>query len=214
MPVRNQRGVAKWVKILLWTTVILLVLSLATCTIGGLFLFKSATDATDPKKIAPILDSMVSMTTPLPDKFKLQMAVDMYDLMKVKFACLKNKDATLEFYIVRFKNSEKTEYTAQQFIDEMANNKKTIASAGAASEAMKGFVVKEKGSMQVAGVDMPIAIGTTENEVSQIKRPALFGCIVPDKTNIQLICAFGPEGKEELDKKSVSEFFDLIKAVK
>lgn len=213
MPVRNQRGVAKWVKILLWTVVGFMVLSLATCTIGGLFIFKGATDATDAKKIAPILESMVTFEKPLPDKYKLQMAMDYYDALKFKFAALKDKDAVIEFYLVRFKNTDKPDYTSEQFIDELAT-KKQVEGAGAASEAMKEFVLKEKGTMKVAGIEMPFALGTTENTVSQKKRPALFGCIVPGDQKVQLLCAFGPEGEEDLNKKAVSEFFGLIKAVK
>lgn len=213
MPIRNQRGVAKWVKVLLWTVVIILVLSLATCTIGGLFLFKSASDATDIKKITPIVDSMVTFEGPLPDKYKMQMAMDYYDALKFKFAALKDQDAVIEFYLVRFKNTDKPDYSSEQFIDELAV-KKQVDGAGAASEAMKEFVIKEKGSMKVAGVDMPFAIGTTENTVSQKKRPALFGCIIPGDNKVQLLCAFGPEGQEDLNKKAVSEFFGLIKAVK
>ncbi len=213
MPARNQRGVAKWVKILLWTTVILLVLSLATCTMGGLFVLKSATDATDIKKITPIVDSMVTFEGPLPDKYKMQMAMDYYDALKFKFAAIKDKETNLEFYLVRFKNTDKPDYTSEQFIDELAV-KKQVEGAGAASEAMKEFVLKEKGSMKVAGVDMPFALGTTENTVSEKKRAALFGCVIPGKDKVQLLCAFGPEGAEELNKKAASEFFNLIKAVK
>jgi len=212
MAVRNQRGVAKWVKVLLWTVVIILVLSLATCTIGGLFIFKTATDSTDIKKITPILDSMVEFEKALPERYKLQMAMDYYDALKFKFAAVKDKEATLEFYLVRFKNTDKPDYTAEQFVDELAA-KKQVEGAGAASEAMKGFVLKEKGSMKVAGIEMPFALGTTET-ASGIKRPALFGCIIPNKDTVQLLCAFGPEGTEQLDKKAASEFFGQIKTVK
>lgn len=213
MPVRNQRGVAKWVKIVLWSVVGVLILSLATCTIGGLLIFKGATDATDAKKIAPILESMVSFEKPLPDKYKLQMAMDYYDALKFKFAALKDKDATIEFYLVRFKNTDKSNYTAEQFVDELAT-KKQVEGAGAASDAMKEFVLKEKGSAKVAGIDMPFALGTTENSATQKTRPALFGCIVPGDQKVQLLCAFGPEGEENLNKKAVFDFFGLIKAIK
>ncbi len=213
MPIRNQRGVAKWVKILLWTIVVLLILSLATCTIGGIFLFKGVNEATDPKKVAAITNSMMTLADPLPEKYKMQVGMDCFNSLSFKFVCIKDKEAVMEYYIVMFKNSENREYTAKQFVTELSNKKNIPSGAGTASEAMKGFTAKEQITMKAAGRDVPCAVGVTENSVQGQKRPALFGCIIPEKSRILLLCAFGPEGTEELNKTAVSEFFALIKSV-
>lgn len=211
MPRRNQRGVAKWVKILLWTIVVILILSLATCTIGGYFLFNAVKDISDPKKAAAVAGSMVTLPDPMPEKYKWQIGIDAYSTpAPFKVVCLKDKEATMEYYMVLLKNTDGKDFTPEQFAREVAEKKNIPQGVG--GDAVKGFSVKEQATMTVAGKEMPCAIGVTDGVHSE-KRPALIGCIMPDKNRVLLLCAYGPEGTEELNKKAVSEFFGLIKSV-
>ncbi len=212
MPVRNQRGVAKWVKILLWTIVVILILSLATCTIGGYLLFNSVKEMADPKKAAAVAASMVTLPDPLPEKYKWQVGLDAFETpVPVKVVCLKDKEATMEYYIILLKNSGDKDLTPEQFAREIAEKKNIPQGVG--GDAVKGFSVKEQATMTVAGKEMPCAIGVTDG-VHSDQRPALIGCLMPDKTRVLLLCAYGPEGTAELNKKAVSEFFGMIKEVR
>jgi preprotein translocase subunit YajC len=153
---RNQYGMALWIKILLGLFATGLLIAIAI----GIITFTVIKDAMDPKKTQETANKICTLVDPLPAPYAYgQMNVSMGGFM---FALINNKSTNGLYFLIKSPRKAKDE-NAQSAIEKVANGESALPSAngtvtssgasGSASSKTK-MTVEDKGTLDVAGEKM------------------------------------------------------------
>ncbi|MBS1993932.1 MAG: hypothetical protein JSS83_25650 [Cyanobacteria bacterium SZAS LIN-3] len=153
---RNQHGMALWIKILLGLFATGLLIAIAI----GIITFSVVKDAMDPKKTQETANKICTLVDPLPAPYEYgKMNVNMGGFM---FALINNNSSKGLYFLIKSPRKAKDE-NAQTAIEKVANGESALPSAsgtvtssgssGSASTKAK-MTVEDKGVLDVAGEKM------------------------------------------------------------
>lgn len=203
---RNQRGLATWAKWLIGIFATFLVLGLATCGIIGFATFNTVKDAMNPEKAKELASTMVTIKDPLPAPYEYKLGMNI--LGTVSFVTIMNDDKQYTYSLVQMQNNDSPDVTADELVEQLASQGVPSGTSGAASK----IDVQDKGSMTVAGKEMPYVIGSADNKGQKV--PALMGVVVPESKKVLMLIVFGPATNSSVDLEETKNFFQNIEAFK
>jgi len=186
--IRNQYGLALWVKILLGLFATGLLIAVAI----GIIAFTVVKDAMDPKKTKETANKICALADPLPAPFEYgQMNLSMGGLS----LALVNNTASKALYIL-IKSPHKEGEDAQKAIDKVANGETSLPSANgtvtsteaSGSASSKNTIkVEDKGVLDVADSKMyyvkgkatsqKAATGATSASTGPVQMDTFFGAV-------------------------------------
>jgi hypothetical protein len=198
---------ALWLKITIAVVVLGLISGLGLLAAGGMFLFNTAQQVMDPKKVSQVSDSIAKIEDPLPRGFSRIMAVDVMGLSEAGFT---NTRKRLSIMLMKMPKSAKT--TSADFLVDHC-----IKSGAPTGINTSGFAnmntpmeIQSRGRMVVGGEDMPYAIGL--RQINNVKIFQMFGCVVPKRTGTPILILGQSTRTNSYNLESTKEFLAAIKS--
>jgi hypothetical protein len=207
---RNNKGIATWLKWLLGLMAVAFVLCLATCGLGGFFVYQAFQDGTDPVKAEKVANTIVQIKQ-LPPNYKYSFGMDMMVMTMVVVTNSSNKMTYMLFKVptstAQGANQPKS---ADEFVEQMAAQ--GVPTAGG-SGSKTTITVKEKGKTKVGNTEMPYIIGVSQSSSGK-QQPAFLGCVMPTKDEAILVCAATEDESKPIDMTEVNGFLSNIESFK
>ncbi|MBC7997027.1 MAG: hypothetical protein IAF58_03745 [Leptolyngbya sp.] len=204
MAMRNQKGLATWVKILIGVMIVGFISVIAI--VGSLWYVGTniAKDLTDPVKIRAAANTLAKFEDPLPTGWTIQSALDLMG-MKVLIAAQK-PGKTFITMLSMPKGKDNT--TADQVIDEMAVKGVNVPNVGASShKGSSGPIsISSKEKMLVGGEQMVYGLGKNSDDGE-----TLLGCILPKGSSSAIIISASGTDNGKLDMEGTKKFLGAIK---
>lgn len=205
MAMRNQKGMATWVKILIGVMIVGFISVVAI--VGSAWYFGSAMvkDMTDPAKIRATANTLAKFEDPLPGGWTIQSALD---LMGMKVLIAMQKPGKTYITMLSMPKGGKDATTADQVIDEMAVKGVNVPNVGVSSHksASGPITISSKEKMMVGGEEMVYGLGKNSDDGE-----TLLGCILPKGSSSAIIISASGVDNGKLDMEGTKTFLGAIK---
>ncbi len=202
---RNQKGLATWVKILIGVMVIGTIS--VVVIIGGLVYFagSSMKSMMDPTKVKATANTIAKFDDPLPTGWKYTMGLD---LLGMSVAVLNNDSENLNLTFLKLPKGGK-DISNEEILGEYAEKGVPNISGVDAAKTSAPLTVKERGKLTVGGEEMPFVSGESSSKGNTFSQ--FIGCVIP-KANPQVIIVQGISLKSETFKLEAAK--KLLSAIK
>ncbi|MBK9141440.1 MAG: hypothetical protein IPM23_03020 [Candidatus Melainabacteria bacterium] len=200
---RNNFGLATWAKWLIGVLVALFILTIGGLGLGAIFLWNFSSQATNPENVKKLVDGLVVFEEPLGEDYKYTMGFDIAGFFTL--ASVEDETTKTTYSFIKMK-AEKEKVTAEEMVEQIASRVPT------GSGETSSMAVKDKGTMPVAGIEMPYLTGVLNSKGTDM--PALLGCVMPSNEKVFLLMALNSDNDRPIDVEAAKAFFSQIKAFK
>lgn len=199
--IRNQRGLATWVKVLIGVMVIGTITIIGIITASVFFFGSAMKDMMDPAKVKATVESIAKFEDPLPAGWKFGMGLN---LLGTSVGVVTNEKEKLTITLLKLPRPK--EVTSEAVVGEYAEKGIPNVSGIDADKTSAPLTVKEKGKITVAGEEMSFVSGVSERGGTKFSQ--FIGSVLP-KTEpsviiIQGVCMDSETYKIDQTKKLLS----------
>lgn len=202
---RNQKGLATWVKVLIGVMIIGTISIIGIITAGVFFVGSAMKDVMDPAKVKATVDTIAKFQDPLPAGWKFGMALNMFG---TSVAVVSNEKEDLNITLLKLPRGVK-EMSSEGIVGEYAEKGVPNVSGMDANKAGAPLDIKERGKLTVGGEEMPYVSGVSERAGKKFSQ--FIGSVVskkdpqnPSVVIIQGICLESDTYKLEQTKQLLS----------
>lgn len=208
MKVRNQKGLATWVKVLLGVVVVGFLAIVGLVVAGGFFIADITKKSVDPQYIQQVSQSIAKIDE-LPQGFKYQMAFDALGASAVTIA---NPSEQLSIILMKLPPPP-GKATAEEVVQEYAERGVPTVSMpqqtdGGATVTSGPLDVKDKGKLAVADKEMAYVIGDARGKKVQ----GMIGCLLLQDPPRTIILVGQEQGGNPYDFDKTKELLSAIKS--
>jgi len=179
--VRNQRGLATWVKVLIGVMIIGTIGFIVLIAGGVYFVGGAMKQMNDPAQVRSTVDSIAKFSDPLPTGWKFGIALNMFG---TSIAVVNNDKESLMVTLLKLPRSDK-DIDPTSVIESYAE--KGVPSVGGteAGKTSAKLNIQQRGELTVAGEKMSYVTGYSERGSSRFSQ--MIGCVMPKATKEAII---------------------------
>ncbi len=200
--IRNQKGLATWVKILIAVMVIGTISIIGIITAGVFFFGGAMKDMMDPAKVKATVDAIAKFEDPLPQGWKFGMGLNLFG---TSVGVVTNEKEKLTITLLKLPRGGK-EVTSEVIVGEYAEKGIPNVSGMDADKTSAPLTVKDKGRLTVGGEEMTFVSGVSERGGKTFSQ--FIGSVIPKSDPsviiIQGVCFDSETYKIEQTKRLLS----------
>ena len=203
--VRNQKGLATWVKVLIGVMIIGTIAFIVLIAGGVYFIGGAMKQMQDPAQVRTTAESIAKFSEPLPTGWKFTVALNMFG---TSIAVLSNDKENLSITLLKMPRAEK-DMDANTVVETYAEKGVPSMHGADAKKTSAKLNIKDRGKLNVGGEEMIYATGSSQSGDDTFSQ--LIGCIMPKGSKQALIVQGVALGSEKYKLEETKTLLNSIK---